>query len=215
MVVRRGALSAGVLAASLGILGCASSHVITLSYAGPPPRPGDPRVLVARFEDRRGDEGDRDPFRVGGLYGGVGNRLGKITTTTPWPMTLQAAIVAELRGAGMDAAAQDVNPGSGAVALHGEIRNFSTEARWTRRAHVSGTVRVIDAAGRTLAERAFETEASCVVQVPVTTCRDRAGVLTTGAMSEVLELLLNEAMGRFVRAVAADPGLLAAIQNQR
>jgi FkbM family methyltransferase len=37
-----------------------------------------------RFDDRRGTEGDdRDPYRVGGIYNGYGNRLAKVMVTQP------------------------------------------------------------------------------------------------------------------------------------
>src|SRR5437867_9394205 len=39
----------------------------------------DLAITVFRFVDARGDEGDKgDPLRVGGVYGGYGNRISKV-----------------------------------------------------------------------------------------------------------------------------------------
>ena len=91
--------------------GCAD-RVITLSYTPPlPSSTVSPRLTVFRLADQRGNEGDHaDPLRVGGIYGGYGNRLAKVMVTQPWPPRLVSALVAEFRGAGVDAVGTDQLP---------------------------------------------------------------------------------------------------------
>jgi len=134
------------LSAILAMSGCAD-RVITLSYTPPPASSTvSPRLTVFRLADQRGNEGDHaDPLRVGGIYGGYGNRLAKVMVTQPWPPRLLSALVAEFRGAGVDAVGTDqlpLNPPVDRAWLEGDLRNFSTESRWGRRAHISAIVRL-------------------------------------------------------------------------
>ena len=112
-------------------------------------------LTVFRFHDARGTEGDTgDARRVGGVYGGYGNRLAKVVTGTPGHEALTRAMTEGFRARGIEAvgiADREINPAAPAVqtplALGGEIRNFSTESRWTQSAHVSGILRLYDLAG--------------------------------------------------------------------
>ena len=87
-----------------------------------------------------------------------------------------------------------VVPVSTPLVISGEIRNFSTEARWLGRlAHVSGIVRLYDQRGTLLIEK------------PIS-----ARVRPTDPTSQPgysLEDLLNEAVQRFVRLVVMDSDL--------
>src|SRR2546426_5086193 len=87
---------AGIALTPVLLTACADS-VVRLRYA---PDPSIERlataqaVTVFRFADARGDEGDNDPLRVGGVYNGYGMRLQKIMTGTPWPEALVADLTA-------------------------------------------------------------------------------------------------------------------------
>jgi hypothetical protein len=161
-------------------------------------------VTVFRFADARGDEGDRgDVYRVGGVYGGYGNRLSKVLATSPWPTTLTHAVSEGLKARGMEVvsvADRPLDPAALAVstplALGGEIRNFSTESRWTRSAHVSGILRLYSQNGRLLLERPISARAT-------------EHELGTGVFTSVepLEALMNQALTEFVRKVVMDPDL--------
>ncbi len=148
----------------LAVAGC-GDKVVTLYYTPPPPSPkADLHLTVMRVADRRGGEGDRgDPFRVGGIYGGYGNRLSKVMVAQAWPPILMSALVSEFRAVGVDARAGDASPGKpppDRAWLDGEIRNFSTEARWGREAHVSGSVCLRAPGGGILIEKEFQGVAS-------------------------------------------------------
>lgn len=159
-------------------------------------------VTVFRFSDARGTEGDKgDVRRVGGVYGGYGNRLAKVVTGTPWPQTLARALTDGFKARGIDAVVaedREISPGPLGIqtpfALGGEIRNFSTESRWTKSAHVSGILRLYDREGRLLLER------------PVS-ARATENELGTGvfASAEPLEVLMNQALRDFVQRVVTDP----------
>jgi uncharacterized lipoprotein YajG len=104
-----GAVIAHLYRMTLGVLcllllaGCADKR-ITLSYT---PDPGLARlsaenaVTVFQFRDSRGSEGDNDSYRVGGIYGGYGNRLSKLMVDTPWQRTLVNALTMGLRARGV------------------------------------------------------------------------------------------------------------------
>jgi hypothetical protein len=178
-----------VLLAVVGSAGCAD-QMITLRYSAPAVAPiVGPRLTILPLVDQRGEEGDHgDPYRVGGIYGQYGNRMAKIKTNEPWPQELLRALVAEFRGQGIDASAGTDSSGSGSgYVLAGEIRNFSTEQRFTYRAHVSGIVTVQDANGRMLAAKRIE-----------------ATAVAEGQGEFQAEKLLNDALAKFVRSVASD-----------
>jgi hypothetical protein len=124
------------------------------------------RVLtVFRFSDARGTEGDKgDPFRVGGVHGGYGNRLAKVVTGTPWPSTLAWALAEAFKARGVDAVVVDDREIALRIqtplALGGEIRNFSTEPRWTKSAQVGGILRLYDREGRLVLERPVSARAT-------------------------------------------------------
>jgi hypothetical protein len=184
--------------------GCAD-RVIQLSYQ-PDMRvermAGGQALTVFRFSDARGTEGDKgDVLRVGGVYGGYGNRLAKVVTGTPWPQTLARALTDAFKARGVDAVViedQEIRPGALRIqtplALGGEIRNFSTESRWTKSAHVGGILRLYDREGRLVLERSISARAT-------------EHELGTGvfADAEPLEILMNQALRDFVQRVVTDP----------
>ncbi len=160
-------------------------------------------VTVYRFTDARGSEGDKgDVRRVGGIYGGYGNRLAKVMASAPWPETLVEGLAAGLTQRGMphvvpvpDAPYASRTAPTTPLALTGEIRNFSTEERFTFQAHVSGIVRLYDQRGTLLVEKRISARAK--LTDPDTT------VAVTNP--DPLEPLLNEALQKFIRAVVTDP----------
>lgn len=183
--------------------GCAD-RTITLSYT--PPRPAETvssALTVFRFADQRGNEGDHgDPFRVGGIYGGYGNRLAKVMVTQPWPPRLVTALVAEFRAAGVDAIGTDqlpLNPPVDRAWLEGDIRNFSTESRWGREAHVSAVVRLRVPGGGVIVSKEIN------AAVP--------GYNLNNFDTEILESLLNRAFAEFVRKVATDSDIRQALRR--
>lgn len=169
-------------------------------------------LTVFRFHDARGTEGDTgDARRVGGVYGGYGNRLAKVVTGTPGHEALTRALTEGFRARGIEAvgiADREINPAAPAVqtplALGGEIRNFSTESRWTQSAHVSGILRLYDQAGRLLLERPVSARA--------TEHELGTGVL---AQTEPLEALMNQALGDFVQQAVTDPELTQRLASTR
>jgi hypothetical protein len=192
------------LGMALATIGC-SDKIITLSYTPPPPATGAfTKLTVFRFADQRGNEGDHgDPLRVGGIYGGYGNRLAKVVVTQPWPPRLLSALVAEFRAQGVDAAGVDQLPIAAPANawLEGDLRNFSTESRWGRRAHISAVVRLRAPGGDTLVQKEIKADAS--------------GYNLNNFDAEILQDLLNEAFARFVRNIATDPDIRAGIQRTR
>jgi len=110
--------------------------------------PSAQAVSIFRFADRRGDEGDGNPRRVGGIYGSYGNRVAMVFAATRgpksswriWPRASHSV------GRGRRGDGSGVRPRETVVstpfALGGEIRNFSTEMRWTLQSHVSGIIRL-------------------------------------------------------------------------
>jgi hypothetical protein len=195
---------AGMAFAILCLTGCAD-QIVTLRY-----RPDlqierlstTQGVTVYKLADRRGDEGDHgDPLRVGGVYNGYGMRYAKIMTLTPWPEVLAQALAAAFTARGVQAVAvvereyaPGTAPASTPLVLSGEIRNFSTEARWLGQlAHVSGIIRLYDQQGSLLVEKAIS-----------------ARVRPTDPTSQPgysLEDILNEAMRQFAQLVVTDPTL--------
>jgi hypothetical protein len=76
-----GAMVAGMA----GLTGCAD-RLVMLRYTPPPAHARlGPELVILPFVDARGKEGDQgDTQRVGGLYGGYGNRIAKVMLTEPW-----------------------------------------------------------------------------------------------------------------------------------
>ncbi|HKX04339.1 MAG TPA: hypothetical protein VJX71_17725 [Methylomirabilota bacterium] len=194
----------GVVAAMLA--GC-GDKIVQLRYDTDPAIErvaGAQAVTVFRFTDARGDEGDRgDVRRVGGIYGGYGNRLSKVMAASPWPETLVQALTAGLTQRGIVTTAvadREYRPGATVTTpliLSGEIRNFSTEQRWSPQAHVGGIVRLYDQQGTLLVEKRVSVKTNLMAKD------------TTVAVNNVdpLEPLLNETLQKFVRAVVTDPDL--------
>ena len=190
---------------ALLLVGCAD-RMVTLRYhpdSRIQPVAGARQLTVFKFADRRGTEGDEgDPFRVGGIYGGYGNRLAKVMTGTPFQRTLNEALVAGFKARGVDATGTpDRELAFGVLfetplALGGELRNFSTESRWSKSAHISGILRLYDRRGAVLVEKRVS-------------ARDQGGLGSFSA--EPLEELMNEALREFVRMVVMDPDLAAQI----
>jgi hypothetical protein len=196
-----------VLAAAL-LAGCAPKQ-IALHYApeGLPPLRGAGSVTVFQFDDRRGSEGDADPYRVGGIYGRYGNRQAKIMVSTPFARTLAEALAAGFRARGVEAQAADrpyrpgSTPVSTAFALAGEVHNFSTEARFTNSAHVSGIVRLYAKDGGLLIEKEVSE-------------RDTFGpeiILRRLTPASWLESALNDALAKFVASAVTDRDIASRI----
>lgn len=192
-----------------GLTACVSDRMVTLRYA---PDPGVARLTgaqaltVFRFADHRGDEGDRNPLRAGGIYGTSGSRVAKVLTASPWPDTLAQDLTAGFAAREVEAVAradQEYVPGTSPVstplALSGEIRNFSSEMRWTIQAHVSGIIRLYDQRGTLLLEK----------QISARIPRDASAAHLLPAKSgrDILETYLNGAVEVFVRNVVTDPDL--------
>jgi hypothetical protein len=209
MVSRRLATTApALMVAAAALTACVHDHTIELR-ALPDSRierlAGAQPVTVFRFADRRGEEGDGDPHRVGGMYDGYGSRLARVLSAAPWPDSLLESLVAGFDERGIRAVAvpdHELIPGATAVstplAVAGEIHNFSTETRWTLQAHVSGIVWLYDNRGNLLLTRAI------AVRIP----RDTDGAPPEPGVS-AYQASLNLAVRQFVRAVVMDPELSA------
>jgi hypothetical protein len=194
-VVVAAALTACVHDHTIQLRALADSRIERLAGAQP--------VTVFRFADRRGDEGDGDPHRVGGMYDGYGARLARVFSATPWPDSLVESLVAGFDERGVRAVAvpdRELAPGATAVstpfAVAGEIHNFSTETRWTLQAHVSGVVRLYDNRGNLLLTR------SVSARIP----RDAEAAPLEPSVSGY-QASLNLAVRQFVHAVVMDPEL--------
>lgn len=166
-------------------------------------------ITVFKFSDRRGSEGDNDAYRVGGIYGGYGNRLAKVMTDTPFQATLVRALTAGFQARGIQATGvEDRELAIGVafktpLALAGEVRNFSTESRWGTSSHIGGIIRLYDAQGSVLVEKMISE-------------RETTG-LGSGvfASAEGLEEPMNKALRGFVQKVVTDPDITARLIGGR
>jgi hypothetical protein len=193
-----------VLAAGCG------DKVIALKYAGDStltPLSAPRTLTVYQFKDARGDEGEGDPMRVGGIYGGYGNRLSKVNATAPFQQIVVDALVDGFKARGVrargvpDKPYQPGTPVPTALALWGEL---STEARFTNAAHIGGFVRLYDASGKLVLEKP--------VSIKEQGRYGGGGVLTS---VDDLQMAMNEALVKFVRAVVTDPELAAQISDRK
>lgn len=173
---------------------------------------GAQAVTVFRFVDARGKEEDQgDPRRVGGMYGGYGNRISKVMAANPWADALVQNLTAGLTQRGVQAVAvpdKTYAPGTSAATpliLTGEIRNFSTEGRWTFQSHVSGVVRLYNQQGTLLLEKPVSAK---------TNLADRDSPIAANTI-DPLEPLLNVTMQKFIRAVVTDPEITARLLSAR
>jgi len=189
------------LAVCVGLLlvGCADKTV-RLTYTAPAPsRSLAPRLVIGPFRDIRGNEGDAgDPYRVGGIYGGYGNRLAKVMVASPWPQTLASALAGEFRSQGVDALVADASTPTDAYRLEGAVRTFSTESRWGREAHIGITIRLSSPDNRLLIDKRIDVRES--------------GYNLNNFNADILEELLNRAFAKFVRDVAADSEIRGALR---
>jgi len=194
-----------VLAIPVLWLTACADQMVTLRYAPDAEiqkLPSAQAMTVFRFVDARGDEGDHgDPTRVGGTYGGYGNRLSKVKASTSWSETLVQGLTDGLAQRGVQTVtvmervyAPGDAPVSTPLILCGEIRNFSTEQRWTLQSHVSGVVRLYDQQGALLLEKRISARTSIM---------DADSKASSSPVP--LEILLNETLQKFVRAVVTDP----------
>lgn len=192
-----------VLAVLVGALaaGCADKQVVVRYQPDPTlERLTAPRaVTIFNFSDERGTEGDKDIFRVGGIYVGVWTRLLKVMTDTPWPRALSQALAAGFTARGVPAtvAYRPFVPGTTSFAtpyaLSGAIENFSTEFRFGTSAHISGIVRLHDREGAILVEKRISQ-------------RNTWGMGPDGAASgDPLQDTLDRALAGFVSRVVSDP----------
>jgi hypothetical protein len=187
-----------VVAIGMLLAGCADK-TIRLTYSPPAPSQSlAPRLVIGPFQDVRGNEGDHgDVHRVGGVYGGYGNRLAKVMLASPWPPAFVAALAAEFRAQGVDASAAESSADpTDAYRLSGDVRNFSTESRWGRAAHIGVTFRLLSPDNRPLVEKRIDV-------------KEGSGLGSFDA--EALQELLNRAFARFVREVATDPEIRGAL----
>jgi hypothetical protein len=188
------------------VTACVTDQTVQLRYmpgSGIERLPSAQAVSIFRFADRRGDEGDGNPRRVGGIYGSYGNRVAMVFAATPWPEKLVEDLAAGFTQRGVEAVGvtdREFVPRETVVstpfALGGEIRNFSTEMRWTLQSHVSGIIRLYDKEGTLLLEKTIS------ARIP----RDDSGY-QWDKQASVYENFLNAAVHQFVRAVVTDPDL--------
>jgi len=200
-----------VVLMQIALVGCGAKR-ITLNYAPDTSLTtlrDTERVTVYAFEDRRDSEGDNDPFRVGGVYGGYGNRLSKVLADAPFQKTVANALVAALRARGIDAQVIDdrayergTTP-PGTVVFAGAIKHFSTEARFTNSAHVRGIVRVYATGGQVLVEKDISE-------------REQPGMLGGGVFTteDILQDAMNKVLAKFVNRVATDPEIVRTFMRQ-
>ena len=186
--------------------GC-GDKTIALSYA---PRPATPALTDARavtvfaFRDMRGNEGDGHPNRVGGIYGGYGNQLSKVWTPTPWMRTLVNAVVTGFQSRGVPAQAaadREFKAGDQSItgyALGGDLKDFSTEARYTNSAHISAIVTLYQSDGTIAAQKEISER--------VRSQYGGGGVLTS---VDDLQRIMNLALSQFVQRVVTDPDIAA------
>jgi len=194
------------------VTGCADQRV-TLLYQ---PGTGTSQISEAQpvtifaFFDRRGDEGDKgDPLRVGGVYGGYGNRLSKVMADRPFMPTFVNAIGEGFKARGVPVtviADGPFTPGSIAgLALSGDLKNFSTEARWTNSAHISSIVRLYGPTGDVIVEK----------EISERVRSDQGGAAGVLADTSDLERILNAALAKFVERVVTDPDIDQRISGAR
>lgn len=196
-------LNALIVAGIALFVSACADKTITLRYDPPAlAQVAGPKLTVVQFIDHRGSEGDQgDPYRVGGIYGGYGNRLAKLMASKPWPAQLMTALVAEFRAQGVDAVLADhlpVTKDQEGFVLEGETRNFSTESRWGREAHISANLRLLSPQRRVLVEKKIEVR--------------ETGYHWNNFNVEILEELMNRAFARFVRAVTTDSEIRALLR---
>jgi hypothetical protein len=199
---RKARVAPTLLIIAVGILlaGCAAK-TIRLTYTPPAPSQSlGPRHVIGPFQDVRGEGDHGDAYRVGGIYGGYGNRVAKVMIASAWPPTLASALAAEFRAQGVDAADSSPVPPD-AYRLDGVVRNFSTEARWGREAHIGVTVRLLSPSGQPLVEGK---------RVDVR----ESGYNRNNFNADILEELLNRAFARLVRDVAADAEIRGALPRR-
>jgi hypothetical protein len=164
-------------------------------------------LTVFQFRDSRGGEGDADPYRVGGTYGGYGNRLAKVMSEAPWQRTLQRALAEAFQTRGVavtvleDREYATGGPFATPMALAGDIRNFSTESRWSMASHVSAIIRLYDSGGRRLVEKTISARGGGGLG---------AGVFANG---DAMQDMMNQALAAFVHKVVTDPEILAQLQG--
>ena len=199
-----------VTLALLVLAGCGDKR-IALNYvpdaAAAKPAADAPAVTIFAFRDARGDEADGDPYRVGGVYGGYGNRLSKVLADKPLMPTLVDALAAGFRTQGVPAQAaadREFRPGDSSVtgyALGGELRNFSTEARFTNSAHISAFVRLYAPNGTVAVEKRISERVQSGLG---------GGILTP---IDDLQKIINEALAQFVQRVVTDPDITARLRE--
>ena len=210
----RRATGVALLFIALVVSGCADKR-IALRYETPstfaPVSQSQPLTIYA-FADRRGSEGDEgNPLRVGGIYGGYGNRLSKVMADSPFLETLVNALAAGFRARGVSVTVVGDRPigspaaGSRTMALSGDIKNFSTEGRFTNSAHISGIVRLLSPAGALLVEKEFSERVRS----------DQGGGAGVFTDVEDLQRIMNAALAKFVERVVTDADINAQLAVRR
>jgi hypothetical protein len=203
--VRRGSAAMLVTVGAICLLTSCADRMVALRYQSPAPATplsNTQPVTIYQFVDQRGTEGDNNPHRVGGVYGGYGNRLAKVMTDVPFTRTLTSALASALQSRGVRATSAGdfpLIPGATRIptplAMAGDIRNFSTESRWGMSAHISGIVRVHNQTGQILIEK-------------LVSARDSEGMGSgVFAGTDTLETMLNRTLALFVQRVVDDPDI--------
>jgi hypothetical protein len=198
--------------ALLVLAGCVDDRrMIVLNYvpdaAALRPAEDAPAVTVFAFRDARGDESDGNPHRVGGVYTGDGFRISKVLAEKPVMPTLVNALAAGFRARGVPAQAvaeREFLAGDSSVtgyALGGDLRNFSTEARFTNSAHISALVRLYAPDGTVAAEKVISHR-----------IRSEAGGEFVRSIDD-LQRIMNEALAQFVQRVVTDPDITARLRE--
>ena len=200
-----------VLAMASGLsVGCADKR-ITLKYQPPgtlEPMAPSQTITIYNFNDRRGEEGDGDPARVGGIYGGYGNRLSKVLTEGPFMPTFVNALADGFKARGLTVTVipqlyTPTSPRPGTV-LTGDLKNFSAEARYTNSAHISSIVRIYSPDGTMLLEKELSERVRS----------DQGG--GGGVLTDVkdLERIMNETLEKFVQRIVTDPDITARLSGR-
>ena len=200
---------------ALFVTGCADK-TIQLSYAPDAMTTKLDRaqpLTVFEFRDVRGEEGDNDPYRVGGVYDGYGSRKSKVIAQMSWQRVLVRALASGFRARGVEViAVEDRQFTTGLaistpLALGGEIRHFSAESRWSTVAHIAGITRLHGANGTIVVEKMISERYTWGLGAGPNILG--GGLWAAGP----LETALNRALQGFVRKVVSDPDVVASLTS--
>ena len=164
-------------------------------------------MTVFKFSDRRGREGNSDPYRVGTTY--IEDLFPQpLRTSIPWQDTLVRGLAEAFKEEGIIVKMAEASEfGYGVVwdtplALAGDVLDFSTEARFWTSAHVRATIRVLDRQGTVLLEKTIERRAR----------RSNYGFKSS---RETHESAIQEALEGVLRDVARDVDIRTIVLTRR